>query len=124
MLALSMSALEHTEEVASSIGEAQFPAIIIIGLGLFWILRNYLTEYAFTTKRLVYKRGVIARKVFELNINKIESANITEGIIGRMLGFGTLSISGIGGNNEPIKKLARPVKLRQAIQEELEKLGK
>ena len=54
----------------------------IIGIGIVIFLRmmitKWTTEIAVTNKRLIYKRGWIARKTDELSPKKIEEINLSQ----------------------------------------------
>jgi len=91
------------------------------GFGLiFWIaayIRYKTTELAFTNKRVIAKFGFISRKTVELNINKVESIQVDQGILGRIFNFGTLVISGAGNPQAPILGISNPMGFRRAFME-------
>lgn len=94
---------------------------ITIGVGvLFWIaaaLRYITTELAFTNKRVIAKFGFISRKTIELNLTKVESVQVNQGILGRIFNFGTLVISGAGNPQAPIPGISNPMTFRRAFME-------
>lgn len=79
----------------SVIGLIFLPAF---GLGmLFWLaawIRYATTELAFTNKRVIAKYGFISRKTVEINLAKVESMQVDQGVIGHIFNFGTLIICG------------------------------
>lgn len=77
------------------------------------------SEFGITNKRLVMKTGVIKRQTHETQVNKIERINIEQGIIGRLLGYGTIMVSGTGGGITPFKNVADPLTFRKRIQEQI-----
>ncbi len=91
------------------------------GLGLvLWAVayvRIRSTELAVTTKRLIVKHGFIRRNTIEININKVESIQVNQSLMGRMLGFGTLIIAGTGASHAPIDGIAEPLAFRRAFVE-------
>ena len=91
------------------------------GLGLIlWgvaYVRIRSTEVAVTTKRLIVKHGFIRRHTIEININKVESIQVNQSLIGRMLNFGTLVIAGTGASHAPIDGIAEPLVFRRAFVE-------
>lgn len=97
--------------------------ILTIGIGIgfiFWIIafiRYKTTELAFTNKRVIAKFGFISRHTVELNINKVESIQVNQGILGRIFNFGTLVISGAGNPQAPIPGISEPMKFRRAFME-------
>ena len=58
------------------------------------ILDNWTSEYAITNKRVIIKVGLIRRRTVEMSISKIESINIDQSVLGRILGYGDISIVG------------------------------
>jgi uncharacterized membrane protein YdbT with pleckstrin-like domain len=64
-------------------------------------LRRFATEVAVTDRRVIYKTGLIQRHTIEINIDKIESADVDQSILGRIFGFGSITIRGTGEGVEP-----------------------
>ncbi|WP_422014175.1 PH domain-containing protein [Roseateles sp.] len=91
------------------------------GLGLvFWAMayvRIKSTELAVTTKRVIVKHGFIRRSTIEINISKVESIQVNQSLLGRMLDFGTLVIAGTGASHAPIAGIAEPLAFRRAFVE-------
>jgi len=75
------------------------------------------SEFAVTNKRIIIKTGFISRKTLEMNLSKIESVNVDQGILGRMLGYGTIRIFGTGGTRESFLKIKQPLEFRKKFQE-------
>jgi len=85
-----------------------------------WIspLIDWITsEFAVTNKRIIIKVGLISRRTLEMNIAKVESVNVDQGIIGRILGYGTITVIGTGGTREPFHYISRPLDFRKAFQQ-------
>jgi uncharacterized membrane protein YdbT with pleckstrin-like domain len=79
-----------------------------------WFVR-VTTELVVTDKRVIHKVGWIARQTEEINITKVETVDVNQGVLGRVLGFGEVLIKGVGGSWEPLRWVASPLKLRNAI---------
>ena len=77
----------------------------------------YTSEFAITNKRIITKIGLIRIKTMELNIPKVESVNVDQGILGRILGYGAISIVGTGGSRETFCKISKPLEFRKAFQQ-------
>jgi uncharacterized membrane protein YdbT with pleckstrin-like domain len=75
------------------------------------------TELAFTNKRVIAKTGFISRTTVELNINKIEAIQVSQGIFGRIFNYGTIVISGAGNPQAPIAGISAPMKFRNKFME-------
>ena len=94
-------------------------ALIALFLGLFQMLRAWFvvanTEIIVTSRRLIYKTGFISRDTVEMNLDKVESVLVEQGLIGRMLDFGTVIVRGVGSGLEPIQRVASPLQLHRMI---------
>lgn len=93
----------------------------LLALGLYLIFSAFIarwtTELAVTTKRVIVKRGLIRRDTVELNHNKVESMNVDQSVLGRMLNFGTLTVQGTGGGKTPVERIAKPLEFRRDAME-------
>lgn len=91
----------------------------VVGVGLILLIIAYVryksTELAITNKRVIAKTGFISRHTIELNINRVESIQVTQGVLGRIFNFGTLIISGGGNPQAPIAGISNPLAFRKAF---------
>jgi uncharacterized membrane protein YdbT with pleckstrin-like domain len=87
-------------------------------LGLVPMIEYRTSEFAVTNKRVIMKVGWLSRRVLELNLHKIESVNVDQSLIGRLLGYGTVTVIGTGGTRETFDRLASPLAFRKAFQEQ------
>ncbi|CAG0989764.1 PH domain-containing protein [Geobacter sp.] len=98
-----------------------FLFLILYGFGLiFWLVafvRYKTTELAVTNKRVIAKFGFISRKTIELNINKVESIQVNQGVLGRIFNYGSLTISGAGNPQAPITGISKPMDFRRVFME-------
>jgi uncharacterized membrane protein YdbT with pleckstrin-like domain len=86
---------------------------IMLMLGA-WIRRR-ATEIVVTDKRVIYKTGLLARHTVEMNVSKIETVDVEQGLGGRIWGYGTLLIRGTGAGFEPLEGVGSPLSIRNAI---------
>ena len=89
----------------------------IFTLTIYAWLKRWLSEFVITNRRIVIKEGFIARRTFEMNLSKIETVNVDQTVMGRMLNFGSITIIGTGGTKETFHNIARPMAFRKAFQE-------
>lgn len=93
----------------------------VFGIGLiFWLMayiRYKSTELAVTSKRTVAKFGFVSRHTIEMNLLKIETIQVRQGLMGRMFDYGSLIISGAGIPQEPIPGIGQPMEFRRAVLE-------
>lgn len=89
----------------------------IITLGIYPYLISKFSEFGITNKRLIIKTGVLSRKTLELNLSKIESVNVNQSILGRILGYGSIGVIGTGGTKEYFVSIKNPLEFRRKFQE-------
>jgi uncharacterized membrane protein YdbT with pleckstrin-like domain len=92
----------------------------VILAGLLWVVvavvERQTSEFAVTTTRLVFKVGLIARYTTELLLPKVESISVTQGLWGRLLNFGDLTVTGAGGVREVFRRVRDPIGFRNHVQ--------
>jgi membrane protein YdbS with pleckstrin-like domain len=79
-----------------------------------WIRRR-ATEIVVTDRRVIFKRGLLSRHTVEMNVSKIETVDVEQGLSGRIWGYGTLMIRGTGAGFEPLEGVGSPIRIRNAI---------
>jgi uncharacterized membrane protein YdbT with pleckstrin-like domain len=92
-------------------------AVAVIGLleiGRTWI-KLVTTEIAVTDRRVILKRGLISRRTLEMNLTRVESVDVRQGIFGRILNFGDVLIRGTGSGMEPIRGIDSPIEFRRRV---------
>ena len=93
-----------------------------VGLvGLLWGLVHYVelmtSEFAVTTSRLIFKVGLISRYTTELLLSKVESIGVQQGLMGRLLNHGDLTVTGTGGAREVFRRVRDPIGFRNHVQQ-------
>ena len=104
-------------------GDQKFIALVVAGLFLLLAAVSFLgawfvritTEIVVTDRRIIHKVGWIGRRTEEMNITKVETVDVSQGIAGRIFNYGTVAIRGIGGGWEPLRRVGSPLELRNAI---------
>ena len=81
------------------------------------LIAYWTSEFAITNKRIMIKTGFISRNTFEMNHSKIESINVIQSILGRLLGYGTIVVMGTGSTREPFAYIRDPLAFRRKILE-------
>jgi len=74
------------------------------------------TEIAVTNRRLIYKRGLVARHVGEMSIDRIEGVNVLQGILGRLLNYGRVAVRGMGVGEVVLPPIEDPIAFRLSIE--------
>jgi uncharacterized membrane protein YdbT with pleckstrin-like domain len=91
---------------------------IFLGIQALIVMRT--TEFAITNRRVIAKTGFIRRHTLEMLLPKIESVDVRQGILGRMLNFGTVTVTGTGGTRESFRAIAEPIVVRKKINQIIE----
>ena len=82
-----------------------------------WAQILYTTsEFAITNKRVVIKVGWLRRRTVETMLSKVEGINVDQSFIGRLLGYGSIVITGTGGTAEPFRNIGSPFEFRRQVQ--------
>lgn len=93
--------------------------VFVVGLG--WWLVHYVevmtSEFAVTSSRLILKVGLISRYTTELLLTKVESIGVQQGLTGRVLNFGDLTVTGTGGAREVFRGVRDPIGFRNHVQQ-------
>ena len=74
------------------------------------------TEIAITNNRLIFKRGLVARQVGEINIDRIEGVNVLQTIMGRVFNYGRIMVRGMGVGEVVLPPIEDPIAFRKAIE--------
>jgi uncharacterized membrane protein YdbT with pleckstrin-like domain len=77
----------------------------------------YVTsEFAVTDKRVIIKVGVLRQRTVEMQLSKVETVAVNQGLLGRLFGYGEIVVTGTGGTKETFKGISAPLELRRAVQ--------
>jgi uncharacterized membrane protein YdbT with pleckstrin-like domain len=81
---------------------------------------NYTSsEFAVTNKRVLSKTGFIQRESDETLLSKVEAIAVDQGVLGRLLGYGTVRITGSGGTEDAFPRISQPLEFRRQIQNQV-----
>jgi uncharacterized membrane protein YdbT with pleckstrin-like domain len=94
-------------------------AAVIAVVALYFTIRGWFhrltTETDVTDRRVVHKTGFIKRRTFEIALDKIESVDVEQSILGRIFNYGDVTIMGVGEGRQTISTIASPLAFRSAI---------
>jgi uncharacterized membrane protein YdbT with pleckstrin-like domain len=79
-----------------------------------WFHR-WTTETDVTNFRVVHKTGFIKRQTFEMSVDKVESVDVDQSILGRILNYGDVTVLGVGEGGKTLDTIASPLAFRNAI---------
>jgi uncharacterized membrane protein YdbT with pleckstrin-like domain len=100
------------------------PLVFLFILFCVWALAQmavlYLTtDLAVTNQRIIGKRGLLQRHSLDVLLRKVESVEVHQGLVERLLGFGTIVITGSGGTRQRFPGIGDPLTLRAAINNQI-----
>jgi uncharacterized membrane protein YdbT with pleckstrin-like domain len=94
-------------------------AVVVALAALYWTAKawfhRWTTETDVTNMRVVHKSGFIKRRTFEMALDKVESVDVNQSILGRLLNYGDVTIMGVGEGRETISTIASPLAFRNHI---------
>ena len=92
---------------------------VVALVALYWTAKawfhRWTTETDVTNLRIVHKTGFIKRRTFEMALDKVESVDVNQSILGRILNYGDVTILGVGEGKETIRTIAEPLAFRNSI---------
>ena len=86
--------VSYLSPALSPIGNAIFWVCALMGVVLFAIyyIAMLCTELGLTTKRCIYKRGLIMVDVREVDLEEVKSESVDNGVLGRILNYGYIKL--------------------------------
>ena len=116
-LAALAAAILYADEMVRQ-GMAIFAvALVAVGFVVFlsMMIHKWTTEIGVTSSRFVKKTGFLSLHTEELSLRNIEAVKVSQGVWGRVFGYGTLRIEGTGDDHVDIPNIDDPVGFRRAI---------
>lgn len=101
------------------------PLLLLVAaavIALVAYVKQRSTELAITNKRLIVKRGFLRRDTIEINLIKVESLQVEQPLLGRLLNYGDIIVSAGGGPMAPITGIARPLDFRRHFNEATDRM--
>lgn len=97
---------------------------VLVTLGIFntikaLIIYNF-SDYVITNKRIIMKTGFISRQSLETFLERVEGIFVEQSILGRILGYGSVTVGGVGGTQNKFNYVERPIEFRNNVQLQIE----
>ena len=96
--------------------------LCFVVVGIFMLVPLWFVEYGVTNKRVVHKEGFIATRTDEMKLDRVETVELEQPILGRILGYGDVKITGMGVSDVIFRKVAKPFEVKKAIDSALDKM--
>ncbi|MFL6792719.1 MAG: PH domain-containing protein [Bradyrhizobium sp.] len=114
LLLLSRSTMTETIVMLCLSASAVVAIVALYWTAKAWFHR-WTTETDVTNFRIVHKTGFIKRRTFEMSLDKVESVDVNQSILGRIMNYGDVTILGVGEGKETIRTIASPLAFRNSI---------
>lgn len=93
------------------------PDVVIAALLFLVTWLAYLkSEITLTNRRLIFRTGFLSRLSGELPLENLETIIVMEPLLGRVFGYGTVLVSGLGGTRFPLRFLPFPQRFHALLQ--------
>ena len=79
-----------------------------------WFIR-WMTEIVVTDRRVICAHGFIQRHSVEVHMDKIESVDVDQSMLGRIFDCGDVTIRGTGSTLEPLRDVDRPIAFHNEV---------
>src|SRR4029077_6884336 len=116
--ALYLGMQSNAGDAASAILPLGLIVIGALGAIVAWFrawLRRMTTELAVTDRRVIFKRGLVRRHTVEMNMDKVESVDVDQSVLGRMFNYGDVTVRGTGASIEPLRMIGDPLHFRSRV---------
>lgn len=95
----------------------------LVAVAIFWevvVLLTYQCSYLIIKrKQVILCTGIFVRQTLDIALNKIESVDIRQSVLGSIFQYGSLIITGTGGTKQYINYLDKPLTCRRYIEQTL-----
>lgn len=86
-----------------------------------FVLKFTSVEFGITDKRVIVKKGVFRLSTVELALENIESVEVDQSFIDRVLSIGTIVVTGTGSQKERIGDVKHPIEFKNTFLNEKSK---
>ncbi len=96
-------------------------AIFFMVFALLWGLMVWVkyrcSSLTIKKTHIILRTGMLVRNTLDIPLSKIESIDIRQSLLGSMLHYGSLVITGTGGSRQLVDHLSRPLTCRRHIEQ-------
>lgn len=98
------------------IGIIGIATIILPIIAVLWVYLGVRSQQiALTNKRVIGKYGIVSRTVIDMPLSRVSSVLTDQSILGRIFGFGSVVLKGMGGENTPIPGIKKAEDFRREV---------
>ena len=96
---------------------ANFVAVFALLWGLMVWVTYHFSSLTIKKKQVILCTGILVRKTLDIPLNKIESIDIRQSLLGSLLRYGSLVITGTGGSRQFVNYISKPLTCRRYIEQ-------
>lgn len=93
--------------------------LLALFMAVYALIVFITSEFTLTDRRVMVESGVLGRRSKEIFLNKVESVSVETPLLGRLLNYGTIVITGSGGAREYLNRISNPQEIRSQIQHQI-----
>ncbi|SEP24150.1 PH domain-containing protein [Halogranum amylolyticum] len=93
------------------------PVGLAVAVGAY--LRVVNTRYVVTDRALYRKTGVLSRRVERVSLSRVQNSSFTQGVLGSLFDYGTVSVEAAGGGSIAFADVDDPRALRTLIERQV-----
>lgn len=112
--------------LAAFVDQSAYPLTVggamLVAAILWAVMIHDNRKYVLTNKRLIEKVGIVRRESREILLRKCEGVQITQSILGRILGYGTVTVSTTGEAVNDYRYIKDPIRFSTLINQQIDQL--
>jgi uncharacterized membrane protein YdbT with pleckstrin-like domain len=98
---------------------AMLLCLLLAGVAALWLgarwLRWWTNRLVLTTERLMTRRGILARRHWQVSLERIHDISCSQSLLERLVGAGDLAVDTGGDRGHLIDDVARPFRVQEEI---------
>jgi uncharacterized membrane protein YdbT with pleckstrin-like domain len=100
--------------VVAAVAAAAFVIVLVVGF-----VKRVATTYTITNQRLHIRRGIIARKIQQTRIERVQNVNINQSVLQRLLQIGKVDFDTAGTDDSDFSftGVSQPEEVMQAVEQ-------
>lgn len=97
------------------------PSMLMATFAVLWGIMVWMTyhfSYLIIKKtQIILRTGILVRNTLDIPLSKVESIDIRQSLLGSLLHYGSLVITGTGGSRQIVNYLNKPLTCRRYIEQ-------
>ncbi|MCC5792445.1 MAG: PH domain-containing protein [Legionellaceae bacterium] len=96
------------------------PSLILAGVAVLWCgitwVNYHFSSLTIKPKHIIFRTGMLVRQTLDIPMDKIESIDIRQSLLGSLLKYGSLVVTGTGGTRHLISYINDPLRCRRHVE--------